>query len=117
MNFDDAIKAHSDWKMKLRTAIMAKAKLDATTIARDDNCILGKWLHGESAATYGKLLCFGDCKRLHAAFHQEASKVAAVINAGKYAQAETMLGSGTPYATASNAVVGAITALKREARL
>lgn len=37
------------------------------------------------------------------------------INAGKYTQAEAMLASGTPYVSASHAVVMAIGTLKREA--
>ena len=55
MDFNEAIKAHSDWKMKLRSAIQAQTTLDAATIARDDCCVLGKWLHGESRAQFGQL--------------------------------------------------------------
>lgn len=117
MDLNEAIKAHSEWKMKLRGAISAKSTLDAATISRDDCCALGKWLHGESKPAFGKLTAHADCVRHHAAFHKEAGKVATTINAGKYAEAEQMLGSGSPYASASNAVVIAIGALKREAKL
>lgn len=117
MDLNDAIKAHSDWKMKLRSAISAQSTLDADTISKDNCCALGKWLHVESKAKLGALRSHSDCIRQHAAFHKEAGKVATAINSKKYKEAEQMQGSGTPYATASNAVVMAIGALKREAKL
>lgn len=117
MDLNEAIKAHSDWKMKLRTAISAHATLDADTIAKDNCCALGKWLHGESKGKFGSLAAHQECTRQHAQFHKEASKVAMAINQHKFTEAEQMLTSGTPYAVASNAVVIAIGALKREAHL
>lgn len=117
MDLTDAIKAHSDWKLKLRGAIVAQSTLDAESIAKDNCCALGKWLHGESKPTLGGLSTHKDCVRLHAEFHKEAGKVATAINSGQYAKAESMLASGAPYATASNAVVIGIGALKRQAKL
>ena len=117
MNLNDAIKAHSDWKVKLRGAIASQTQLDSALIAKDDQCALGKWLHGDSKAQFGMLASHRECMRLHAAFHKCAGKVAAVINAGEFSKAEGMLNSGTEYALASNAVVIAIGALKREAKL
>lgn len=117
MDLQEAIRAHSDWKTKLRGAISAKSQLDVATIARDDCCLLGKWLHGESRPTFGPLASHQACVKKHALFHQEASKVAAAINKGQYDLAQSMLETGKPYAAASNEVVFAIGALKREAKL
>lgn len=117
MDLNEAIKAHSDWKVKLRGAISAQSTLDAPTIAKDNCCVLGKWLHGESKSLLGSMGSHADCVRHHAAFHREASKVAEVINNKRFAEAEKMLAPGSPYAVASNAVVIAIGALKREAKL
>lgn len=117
MDLNDCIKAHSEWKMKLRAAISAKATLDAATIAKDNCCILGKWLYGESRLPFGALVSHKDCLRHHAEFHRQAGRVAEVINAGKYTEAEQMLVSGTPYAAASQSVVMSIGTLKREAGL
>jgi len=117
MDLNEAIQAHSEWKMKLRSAIQLRTKLDAATIARDDCCALGKWLHGESRARYGRLDSYKECFQQHARFHKQASQIALAINSGKYDEAEKMLGSGTPYVEASRAVVMAIGTLKREAGL
>jgi methyl-accepting chemotaxis protein len=117
MDLQEAIRAHSDWKTKLRGAISAKSTLDVDTIARDDCCILGKWLHGESRPMFGPLVSHVACVKKHAAFHKEAAKIASNINAKRYAEAEKMLETGGPYSSASNEVIFAIGALKREAKL
>ena len=117
MDLDKAIAAHAEWKMKFRTAIMQKTQMDAKTITRDDCCMLGKWLHGEGASALGGNPRFTVCKQKHAEFHRQAGKVASVINAGKYDEAEAMLASGSPYGAASNEVGTAIISLKRDVAL
>jgi hypothetical protein len=117
MDLNEAIKVHSEWKMKLRGAISAQTILDAANISKDNCCALGKWLHGESRAKFGTLPSHADCIRTHAAFHKEAGKVASAINSRKYVEAEQMLASGSAYAVASNAVVIAIGKLKHDAKL
>lgn len=117
MDLNEAIKAHSDWKMKLRGAIQAHTEMDVATIARDDCCALGKWLHGEAQSRFPGLKSYKECVNLHANFHKQASQVAVNINQGHYEQAAKMLGSGTPYTNASHAVIMAIGTLKREAGL
>lgn len=117
MDLQEAIKAHSEWKMKLRSAIASHSTLDVETIAKDNCCALGKWLHGEAHTRFGKLQSYRECLRLHAAFHKEASGVATAINQARYSDAEKMLSSGLPYAVASQAVVIAIGNLKHEAKL
>ncbi|MDC8773504.1 hypothetical protein [Roseateles albus] len=75
------------------------------------------WLHGEAKGKYGSMKSYAICVEKHAAFHVEAGKVAAAINAKNYAGAEAMLAGGTPYTAASSAVGGAILGLKKESNL
>lgn len=112
-NFDDAIKAHGDWKLKLRAAIRERTSMDAETLSCNDACALGKWLHGAARTQYGTLKAYTDCVHKHADFHREAGKVAQAISAGQYAAAEKTLEGGTPFAAASSAVGGAILGLRR----
>lgn len=114
MNLDSAIQAHAEWKMKLRSAIAKKEKLDAGRICLDNVCPLGQWLHGEAKAAHGKLVSYAKCVEKHAAFHKEAGKVATAINAGKYVEAEAMLSNGTSYAAISGDVGTAIIGLRKE---
>lgn len=117
MDLSKAIDKHAEWKLKFRAAIQKKEQMDAVTIAMDNCCDLGKWLHGDGRSRLGALAAHGECLTKHAAFHAEAGKVARTINAGKLAEAEAMLGVGTPYALASSAVGVAINKLKKEAGL
>lgn len=115
MDLSQAIQKHAEWKLKFRNAINGLETLDFASIATDKCCELGKWLHGEGKIKYNELASHADCVTKHAAFHVEAGKVAAAINAKRYSEAEAMLGGGTRYASASSDVAVAITRLKREA--
>ena len=113
MDLNTAMQAHNEWKVKLRMAISKKEQLDADTIARDNCCALGKWLHGEAKSLYSALPAYKDCVGKHAGFHREAGAVARSINAAQYDKAEAMLAAGTPYAQATSAVGSAILGLKK----
>lgn len=114
MDFDAAINAHLDWKIKFRVAIAKKATLEQANIAADNCCLLGKWLHGEGGQKLGSLNGYAYCVMRHAEFHKHAGKVAQAINEQKYDEAHDMLKPGSPYETASLAVCEALEALKRE---
>lgn len=111
MNLDDAIDAHAQWKIRLRTAIHTKQPLDTATIARDDQCELGKWLHGEAKARYGTAPIFAELLSRHAVFHVAAGDVAKAIEAGQFAEAERLLGAPA-FVVASRQVTMAIMELK-----
>ena len=117
MDLNEAIQEHSNWKMRLRKAIQLKETLDVATIARDDCCLLGKWLHGESRGLFGGLGSHKECVKFHAEFHKPAIQLAPTINKQQYPEAEAMLGNGTPYTEVSRQVVMATGTLKREANL
>ncbi|WP_017460459.1 CZB domain-containing protein [Dyella ginsengisoli] len=117
IDLNSAIERHSSWKVKLRSAITNQETVDASSAAKDNCCELGKWLHGEGKASFGALPSFGGCVSQHASFHREVGKIAAMINAGQFSQAEALLGFGTPYQAASSAVGVAIRTLKKEAGL
>jgi len=117
MNLEVAVNKHVDWKAKLRLAISKKETLDATTIAKDDCCDLGKWLYGEGKLKFGQLTSYSDCVAKHKAFHSNAGRVATAINAKKYEEAMAMIGMNIPYADASTVAIGAILKLKKEASL
>lgn len=117
MDLDMAVQKHAEWKIKFRSAISKQETMDAATVAKDNCCDLGKWLHGDAKKIYGSLASHSECIAKHAVFHVEAGKVAAAINQKKYVEAEQMIGSNTSYASASTAVAGAVLKLKKEARL
>ena len=113
VNLDAAIEKHAEWRVKLRSAISNHEQLDVLTIAKDNCCQLGQWLHGGGKTKYGSNPEFQSIIPLHRAFHVEAGKVAELINAKKYSEAEQALHNGTSYADASDSVRNAIYALKK----
>ena len=117
MDLNQAIERHVEWKVKFRLAISKHETTDAATIAKDNCCELGMWLHGEAKSKFGGLPAYVQCVSKHAVFHVEAGKVAQAINSKRFSEAGAMLNSGTPYAQASGAVGVAIMQLKKEAGL
>jgi methyl-accepting chemotaxis protein len=112
MDLDIAIQKHAEWKFKLRNALGNCETLDAAAISKDNNCEFGKWLHGEAKTLYGKIGGHLKCVTDHAAFHVEAGKVAAAINAKKMGEAEHLMAAGSAYDLASKKVGISIIELK-----
>ncbi len=112
-DFDGAIDAHRQWKIKLRQAIAERSRLDADTICRDDQCPLGRWLHGEGGRRWGGRPTFVSLVEKHAQFHQTAGGVARSINGGQYQQAERLIGAGSAFARISTEVSTLLTQARR----
>lgn len=115
MDLDSTVRTHAQWKTQLRQAISAHTRMDVSTMARDDCCELGQWLHGEAKARFGHLEAHRACVHSHQAFHTEVAKVARAVNAEQFALAENMLGAATPYARASSALGVAFLQLRKAA--
>ena len=113
-NFDQAIEAHRQWKVRLRSAIAKQEQLDADTICRDDKCPLGRWLHGSGSQRWSAKPLFTSLLAKHADFHQSAGSVARKINAGQYADAEKLIGSGSHFSDISLEVTTLLSSAKRQ---
>lgn len=115
MNFDDAIKAHSAWKIKLSTYLRKPdGSLKAAEIEPDNKCALGQWIHGEGA-THASLPEFTTLKSEHIKFHKAAAEVVRKADSGKDTSEETALGGKSEFSTTSQAVITAIMVMKRKA--
>ena len=115
IDLDGALQKHVEWKVKLRSAISNKETLDAATISKDNCCDFGKWLHSEeSHSKIAHLPSYQTCMSKHAEFHVAAGKVAEVINAKQYEQADKMLENGSDFVNSSSAVATAIMKLKKD---
>lgn len=112
-DFDTAIEAHRQWKVKLRQAIAARGQLDADTLCRDDRCPLGRWLHGPGGTRWSGQPQFVALVARHAEFHRVAGGVARRINQGAYDAAEQLLGSGSEFAAVSTDVSTLLAQAKR----
>lgn len=114
MDFDEAIKAHSSWKVKLSQYLRKPdGSLKASEIELDNKCALGQWIHGEgtkfrNAPEYSTLISE------HAQFHKAAAEVVRKADSGKDVSEEVVIGSNSDFGKRSSAVVNAIMTLKRK---
>lgn len=116
MDFDEAIKAHSSWKMKLSTYLRKPdGSLKASEIQLDSKCALGQWIYGEGAK-WSSHPEFATLKTEHAKFHKAAAQVVIKADSGQDTSQETSLGANSEFASASSAVVSAIMAIRRKAQ-
>ena len=113
MNLDAAIEKHAEWKVRLRQAISKEEQLDAASISKDNCCQLGHWLYGDGKSNLGHSAEFQRLITAHRDFHAEAGRVAEMINARRYSEAEQALQKGSKYIAASDTVRDAIYALKK----
>ncbi|MEQ1591639.1 MAG: CZB domain-containing protein [Thiobacillaceae bacterium] len=114
MNVQQALMQHGEWKLRFRTAIVERQALDEEAACSDRRCALGSWLHGEAREQFGHLESYQDCRTKHAAFHEEAGKIAKTINTGNYPEAEAQLGLSSPFSVISGGLAAALIKLKKE---
>lgn len=113
MNFDDAIKAHASWKMKLTNYISSPDRsLKADVVGKDDQCDLGRWIASDSKHHQGRPE-FRELKEAHACFHKAAADVIRRADAGENVSGEVVLGGSSQYAQCSSKVTSLLMALKR----
>jgi hypothetical protein len=96
LNFKSAIEAHLKWKTRLRAVIdgTSEEKLDPKIIAMDNQCVLGKWLHGAGGEKFGAHPHFKTLCAEHAKFHRSASLVLELALAKRTQQAMKEMESG-----------------------
>lgn len=90
---NNALGAHGAWKLKLKTAVqLGHSTVSPTQIACDKSCAFGTWLHGTSIDTPTRSgMPYQVVRRLHAEFHECASRVASLANSGQKEAAALLL--------------------------
>jgi hypothetical protein len=96
LNFQSAIDAHIKWKLRLADVIAGRSqeKLEVATVCRDDQCVLGKWIHGPGGNKYGRSDVFTELRDTHAYFHKCAAHVLGEAQKGNRDQAQKLLDGG-----------------------
>lgn len=114
MSLEDALLTHFEWKLTFRTAILQQEKLDATQIADTCGCDFGHWLEHEGRINCGHFPGYAQLVENHRLFHLEAGRVAELINAGRYQEAEEAIAVGpSEYSRLSSAVGSGIAELRK----
>lgn len=113
LDIDTAIAAHENWKLRLQNYLDGKSSEDLKpeVVCLDDRCDLGKWLYGPGKMRLGAYPAFSILVSRHQFFHEQASAVVALTQAGEKDKAsQTLAGS---YRYASSQVVLLLKELKR----
>lgn len=112
LDIDVAIGAHQNWKARLALYLEGKSTEDLRpeVICHDDRCDLGKWIHSDGQKQLGQYAMFAELRAVHKIFHQHASSVVALQNAGKHADAKALLDG--EYAKTSERVIRRLKDLK-----
>ena len=93
IDFETAIAAHENWKLRLRAFLEGSSseKFVAEEICFDDRCDLGKWIYGTGKTQLGSFPGFTALVGHHKMFHYAASNVVALAQAGKIDEAGKIL--------------------------
>jgi len=116
MDFDGAIRAHSNWMLRLFGYCKgtSREKLNPETIQKDNVCDLGQWLHGEGQK-FAADPEFSGLLQAHAAFHEVAASVVRLVDTGQRPDAERLLTAGdSAYCQRSTQVVGLLKKFQRK---
>lgn len=93
LSFDQAKQAHLKWKVRLVNYINGKSeeKLEVSKVCRDDQCDLGKWIHGP-AKRYVNAAEYQALKASHADFHKSVGGIVEFVDQGLIHEAKNLLG-------------------------
>jgi methyl-accepting chemotaxis protein len=115
VNWDDAVKAHAAWKMRLSAYIRNPDKsIDPAVVGRDDRCPLGQWLHGDAKKRLSILPEYRTLIAEHARFHRAVGAAVEQANAGKKVSDQVILGWDSEFAASSRNIVSIIVQLKKK---
>jgi methyl-accepting chemotaxis protein len=108
LNFGTAIEVHQEWKVRLQAVIESRSQetLDPNVVCRDDQCELGRWIHGEGGRQFDDEPQFADLRRKHAYFHACAGRVVLLAQSGHKDRAIAEISPGGDFAQASWEVIG-----------
>lgn len=114
INIPEAITAHVNWKVRLQKIIDGKSdeKLDSMVICRDDQCDLGKWIHGTATDRFHADESFRTLRADHAQFHYVAANVLRYMEEDDRAGAEALLRG--EYAKVSHHVMKMLNELNKQ---
>jgi len=114
VNIIECIDAHMKWKGRLQNYLDGKSNenLDPMIICRDDQCVLGKWIHGPALKYFHEDEGFHKLRSDHANFHFIAGSIVKKVQEKNFAESDSLLKN--EYARASREVIQDLTELNKQ---
>jgi hypothetical protein len=112
----DAIASHVRWKITLLLATRMREPLSeraSQSIRHPEACSIRKWLTSRQTLHLRGTPEYRAALTLHTEFHAQMQRIADLIDAGDYQQADRLLNSPESFQNASNALANALMALDR----
>lgn len=93
LNVTETITAHVSWKVRLQKYVDGKSEeiFDPMLVCRDDQCALGRWIHGPATERFHADEAFHALRSDHAQFHYVAANVVRYVQEGDKAGAQSLL--------------------------
>ena len=113
----ECVDAHMKWKGRLQSYLegTSKEQLDPAVICHDDQCALGKWIHGPALNNFQGDEGFHKLRADHASFHVVAAAVVKKVQENDGARADALL--KYEYARASREVIQDLTELNKQLQI
>jgi hypothetical protein len=113
VNIAECIDAHMKWKGRLQSYLdgTSKEQLDPAVICRDDQCVLGKWIHGPALVYFHDDDGFHKLRSDHANFHLIAGTVVKKVLENDLAGSDSLFVH--EYSRASREVIQDLTELNK----
>jgi hypothetical protein len=91
-----AIEAHIRWKVRLEAYLngTGSEKIDPAMAEKDDQCVLGKWIHGAGGEQYHGSPMVVELTETHAAFHRCVAEIVRKADQGEITEATDCLHNG-----------------------
>lgn len=106
-----ALVAHGAWKVRLAQAIeTGSSEFSPAVVRLDDQCALGKWLHGSIAPTLQGMDQYQSVRTLHAQFHLAAGAVLETALDGRKTEARAAMEPSSDFARRSTQLTLALSA-------
>jgi methyl-accepting chemotaxis protein len=100
------IAAHGLWKYRLHeAAVSGRSSHTPATVARDDRCAFGRWLHGDELRAQHGQPAHEELRTLHASFHVIAADVLRLALDGRRDEAIERMAAGSDFLRVSTRLV------------
>jgi methyl-accepting chemotaxis protein len=82
-DFTMAKMRHQSWRLRLRSHLDGKEKIDISEAVSPRDCALGKWLYAEGMTKYGALAEMRTLEKVHANMHGLVKRIIELDASGK----------------------------------
>lgn len=95
-DFNHMVQEETDYRAKLHAFIngLTDIKFTPESLARDNQCQLGRWLHDEGEKKFAKEVSFTELKLHHAMYHLYMARILVAFQQGDKRMALHMLAEG-----------------------